>query len=148
MQLAGHKRNRNHMITSIEEQSSNKKCRILNQMMDGIHQYKNKNSNVIIQDVNITAKVKDYDVKIIKNVFGSKYTCSCTPDVYYNYQSNYCKHISMLLKEIIKDYLRENETFFQQKKQEELFRENIDFLKSSFKDININNADENPFSKK
>jgi len=125
----------------IEEQFANKKIHIANQMMDGIYQYEKKNQSVSILDINVSARVKDYDVKIYKTHEGTKYVCSCTNDVYKNFQSNYCKHISMAFKEMIKDYLRENEKFFKSKCQEELFRENIEFLKSSFKDIKIREID-------
>ena len=150
MQLTGNKRSRSDMSMSIDDQYQNKKSRIVNQMMEGVYQYNKKNTSVNILDVNMVVRVKDYDVRIYKSHEGTKYICSCTNDVYKNCQSNYCKHISMAIKELVKDYICENEKFFKHKQQEELFRENIEFLKSSFKDIKICNIyyDKNPFSKK
>lgn len=139
MQLTGHKRNYSEIPMSIDDQTIKKKSRILNQIMDGISQYDNKNKSVNILNINIIAHVKDYEVKIYNSNEGMIYICSCTNDIYKNYQSNYCKHISMAIKEIIKDYLCENENFFKQKGKEEIFRENIEFLKSSLKDIKICN---------
>lgn len=149
MSLSGYKRNRNEIPMSIIEESLNKKSRIINQLADGVYDYKNTSGNVNILGLNIQAKVKDYDVSIYKSFGTTKYSCSCSTDVYKNCQSNYCKHISMAIKEVIKDYLRENDRFFKHKGEEYIFRENIEFLKSSIKDIKICNIDyENSISKK
>jgi hypothetical protein len=139
MSLSGYKRNHNEIPMSIIEESISKKSKIINQLVDGVYDYKNINGNVNILGLNIIAKVKDYNVTISKTFGKTKYSCTCTTDVYKNYHSNYCKHISMAIKEIIKDYLRENDNFFTHKGEECIFRENIEFLKSSIKDIKICN---------
>ncbi len=134
---------------SIDEQITRKKARICNQIYDGVLNYNhNELHNVVIKNVNIEAKVKNYDVKININDFDKTFKCSCTNDVYINYHHNYCKHISLAFKDILKIYLRENEKFLKEKNEEIIFKENVEFLRSNIKNININNNNENPFSKK
>lgn len=143
---------RKHDEIPTENQFINKRARIVNQMLDGINNYNIKQGtdyDTIIINLDIKAKVKEYDVHILKNeenIF--EYKCSCSINPFINFKSNYCKHIGFVFKKLIKNYISTNEKFFKEKQMEELFQENIEFLKSSFKNIKINSQNEkNPFSK-
>ncbi len=143
---------RKHDEISTEHQFLNKRARIVNQMLDGINNYSIKQGtdyDTIIINLDIKAKVKEYDVHIFKNdknIF--EYRCSCCINPFINFKSNYCKHFGFVFKKLIKDYLCTNEKFFKDKQLEALFQENIEFLKSSIKDLNIKcHNEKSPFSK-
>ncbi len=124
----------------VEEQTYNKKTKIQKQMIDGIINYDKKELHSIkINNVFLTAKVKEYDVNITQVDGKIKFLCSCTGDVYTNFNNSYCKHIALSIKELIKEYLKENEKFFRDKAVYELFKENIEFLTMNIQNINIKN---------
>ncbi len=109
-------------------------------MIDGIINYDKKELHSIkINNVFLTAKVKEYDVNITQVDGKIKFLCSCTGDVYTNFNNSYCKHIALSIKELIKEYLKENEKFFRDKAVYELFKENIEFLTMNIQNINIKN---------
>lgn len=125
----------------VEEQLTSKKAKIINKFIETIDNSNKEicsSKNIKINTINIDVDVGQYNVKIYHGFGSSKYICSCTPfGIYNNFSSNYCKHITYALSEIVKDYVNENKKFFTEKKNELLLRENIEFLKSSIKNINI-----------
>ncbi len=124
----------------MEEQTYNKKTKIQKQMIDGIINFDKKElHSIYIKNINMNTKVKEYDVNIYTENGKIKFICSCSGDITVNYNNCYCKHIALSIKELIKEYLKENEKFFKDKELHNIFKENIDFLTSNIKSINIKN---------
>ncbi len=119
-----------------------KRNRIVNKFMDVIDNPNKEISgtkHIKINNINFNVDVGQYNVQILNNMYGeNKFMCTCTPrGVYLNFSSNYCKHISYALSELVRLYIKENKNYFKEKKNEIEFRENIELLKNSISNITI-----------
>jgi hypothetical protein len=123
---------------SIDDQQLHKKKQICCQMINGISNLK-KPEPVKLNYINIDATVKDYNVKINDSMGKPTFYCSCSCSPYKHFKVNYCKHITLALLELTKTFLRENENFFEDKKENKIFNENIEILNTNLKNIYINN---------
>ncbi len=124
-----------YMVDDNEIQT--KRNRIVNKFMDVIDNPNKEISgtkNIKINNLDFNVDVGQYNVQISNN----KFMCTCTPrGVYLNFSSNYCKHISYALSELVRLYIKENKNYFKEKKNEIEFRENIELLKHSINNITI-----------
>lgn len=136
------KRKREHFDIPIEEQMEAKRKKITNKILDAIDNPGKeicKSKDIKINNINFNVDVGPYNVQIISAFGVNKFQCSCNSlGVYHNFSSNYCKHISYALSHLVKIFVSENENFFKEKKCEIIMKENIEFLKSNIKDLNIN----------
>jgi hypothetical protein len=119
----------------------NKKIKIHNQMINGMACFDKKdNIDVQINNISMNVTVKNYNVNIFSSLIGLKFICSCSGNIYDKFSSFYCKHIAIAIRELIKEYMKENDRFFQEKQKHDTLKENIDFLTSNIMNININES--------
>ena len=137
-----YKRSRPQDDIPVFEQMVNKRARIINKVVDAIDNPEKeicKTKDIKINNINFNVDVGPYNVQVMSMYGTHKFMCSCnTKGVYYNFSSNYCKHIAYALSEIVKIYVKENNTFFKEKHNDIEIKKNIEILKCNIKDININ----------
>jgi len=132
-------------------QIENKTNKIQRQLVDCIINFDKHEHNVFetkINNINMDINVKDYNVKINTNIdinSENKSIFSCTCSSLENYNNFYCKHIAMAIKELIKLYINENIKYINEKKDYDIFKENIDFLNTNIANINISNSHDEEF---
>lgn len=135
------KRSRTEYETSIYDEMKNKNRHIINKFMDVIDNTDKEiclTKNIKINNINFNVNVGQYNVQIFNLNDNNKFICSCTPNgVYSNFSNNYCKHITYALSELLRIYIKENENYFKEKKNNLELKENIEILKSLISNITI-----------
>jgi hypothetical protein len=135
------KRSREESNIPIYDQMKNKRARIVNKFLDVIGNPDKEictSKKIKINNINFNVDVGQYNVQIFSMLGNNKFMCSCNPKgVYMNFSSNYCKHITYALSEIVRIYVKENENYFKEKNNDIKLKENIEFLKSNISNITI-----------